>query len=355
MEIPVKNIYYLLCYAWDKLDEGEIKTVADSDYDSLLELFTRVLLNGCSNLFKRGLERNYILRSEQYAGIKGKLIIGDSLKRNSFEHGSAVCEFDEFEVNTIHNQILKATLWRLYKTEGVPSELRQTLRYSFERFASVDHIELSLRSFSGIKIHRNNANYDFLLKLCRLIYDSTVIEEQTGKYQFRDFVRDDFKMAALFEAFVRNFYRKHLVAEYKVTTPGIKWAAEPIEGSDLSMLPGMLTDIVLESTTRKIIIDAKYYREALKVNYERARFYSPNLYQLYSYLRNTEADLSNPLNASCEGILLYPVVEYELDQTYKISGHLFSIKTVNLGGEWKEVERELLRIIEIPTNPNSAY
>jgi len=346
MEIPVKNIYYLLCYAWNKLDEGDIRTVADSDYNDLLELFTKVLLNGCTHLFKIGLEHKYLEKKESYAGIKGKLNFGESLKTNSFERGFAVCEFDEFVVDTLHNQLLKATIRRLYKTEGMDVELLHNLRSTYYRFAGVTDIELNRRCFSQIKMHRNNAYYDFLLKLCLLIFENTVLNEESGNYKFKDFLRDDKKMAALFEEFIRNFYKKHLDGTYHVSAPKISWAAESFGKSNMALLPQMWTDVVLESKERKIIIDAKYYREALKSNFDKATFNSPNLYQLYSYLRNIEEDFSNHLNAICEGILLYPVVEYYLSETFLIGGHKFSIKTVDLAKEWKEVHEELMMVIQ---------
>lgn len=46
VNIPIQNIYYLLCYAWDKLEEKEIVDVEPLDSTSLADLFARVLING---------------------------------------------------------------------------------------------------------------------------------------------------------------------------------------------------------------------------------------------------------------------------------------------------------------------
>jgi len=57
VNIPIQNIYYLLCYAWDKLEEKEIVDVEPLDSTSLADLFARVLINGTNHLLKRGFDR----------------------------------------------------------------------------------------------------------------------------------------------------------------------------------------------------------------------------------------------------------------------------------------------------------
>ena len=44
--IPVENIYYLLSYAWNKLDAGNKIDVSKDDYDSLINLFAKFLISG---------------------------------------------------------------------------------------------------------------------------------------------------------------------------------------------------------------------------------------------------------------------------------------------------------------------
>ena len=60
MKVPIQNIYYLLCYAWDKLEERDLVDVSMSDYTQLADLFAKVLINGTTYLFKKGLDRDYI-------------------------------------------------------------------------------------------------------------------------------------------------------------------------------------------------------------------------------------------------------------------------------------------------------
>jgi len=54
----------------------------------------------------------------------------------------------------------------------------------------------------------------------------------------------------------------------------------------MDYLPTMNTDISLDSPERKIIMDAKYYREVFQSNYGSDSIHSGNLYQLYAYVSN---------------------------------------------------------------------
>ena len=45
MTIPITNIYYLLCYAWDRLDEKDVVDVHPEEEKDLADLFARVLVS----------------------------------------------------------------------------------------------------------------------------------------------------------------------------------------------------------------------------------------------------------------------------------------------------------------------
>ena len=57
MIIPIENIYYLLCYAWNILDEKDKVKVSVDDRTELLDLFAKILIQGTRILLKRGIEK----------------------------------------------------------------------------------------------------------------------------------------------------------------------------------------------------------------------------------------------------------------------------------------------------------
>lgn len=349
MEIPVRNIYYLLSYAWNRLEEAERLEVSISDYKDSLNLFTRLLLAAVNYLFKKGLDRSYIDVSEDYAGVKGKLNFKASLNKQLFKQGITNCTFDEFSSNVLQNRILKSTLRLITKLDSIDPQLRKEAWSGFCRFHGVDEIDLQLHHFQQVRIHRNNSEYDFPLRVARFIFENIVLDEKTDTYFFKDFTRDEKAMASLFEDFIRNFYAREQ-SHYAVRREDIRWEAEALHDSDLSLLPKMQTDITLESLTHKIIIDTKYYRETLSTHYDTQKIHSSNLYQIYAYLNNVEKDFRNSKNAMCDGMLLYPTVGREIDASYQIGKHKIRIATVNLGEDWSVISQRLLSFVEKSEN-----
>ncbi|MCF8233254.1 MAG: 5-methylcytosine-specific restriction endonuclease system specificity protein McrC [Bacteroidales bacterium] len=345
MEIPIRNIYYLLCYAWDKLEEGSKVDVGSSDYKSAVDLFARVLANGSRQLFKRGLERDYNLVSQEYTGIKGKIGFGTTIKKNLLPQAKTHCDFDEFEHNVLTNQILKATLFKLTKTKGLDDRIKAEVWECYQSLPMVDDIDIHLEDFSKIRIHRNNSFYEFLLKICRILFESIVIDEIEGEYKFKEFTGNTQAMSSLFEDFIRNFYKREQKIFPVVRREDIRWNATAIGDSDEDYLPKMQTDITLESPSRKVVIDAKYYQETLSYHYKTLKFHSNNLYQLFSYVKNLEKDPSNEMNKKCEGILLYPTINKEYDESYEISGHIIRVATINLADKWTLIKARLLKLL----------
>ena len=106
----------------------------------------------------------------------------------------------------------------------------------------IEIIPLAKRHFGLVQLHSNNAFYDFLLNICELIHENLFISEEDGTGKFRDFVRDEKKMATLFEAFVRNFYKREQTT-FIVSRENIAWDATPLDEYSSGFLPKMQTDI----------------------------------------------------------------------------------------------------------------
>jgi 5-methylcytosine-specific restriction enzyme subunit McrC len=222
-QIPIQNIYYLLSYAWNRLDEADLVDVGDEEFDDVANLLGKVLASGCSYLFKKGIYRNYHEVEEEISGVRGRLMIGKSVKDLSFQNKRAWCRYDELTHNVLPNQILKATILRLLQMEEIDEDLHEELKVIHSRFSDIRDINLQLHHFNKVHIHRNNAFYRFLLQVCQLIFESSALQEEGEQYQFRDFSRDDSKMRLLFQAFVKNFYIKEQ-DRFDVYSPKINWS-----------------------------------------------------------------------------------------------------------------------------------
>jgi len=341
VNIPIQNIYYLLCYAWDKLEERDIVSVSAQDRTSLVDLFARVLINGTNHLIKRGYDRSYIDVGEETARLRGRICYHEAIRKNSLRSGRLPCEFDELSHNVIHNQIIRATMRTLLKTEGIEKVNRESLSHLYRFLDDIDEIHLSSRAFRLVQLHRNNKFYDFLLKICELIHDNLLISEHRGRSKFRDFVQDEGQMRRLFEDFVRNFYKKHL-KDYQTRSEELNWQWRPVDEFSRGLLPRMLTDISLTSSKRKLIIDCKFTPRATRKNLEAEKLREAHLYQIHAYLTNQR---SGPLTDFCDVMLLYPTVETPLNATYRDGNHTISIRTINLNQDWQDIHRDLLHLV----------
>ncbi len=339
-KIPIKNIYYMLCYSWDALDEKDIVEVNDIDSTELMDLFAKVLIGGTNYLIRRGLDRRYLCSNEDLGVIRGKINFNDTFKRRLLQKGKVSCGYDDLSHNILHNQIIKTTVKYLIYYEGLNNKLKEGLLGLYKYFRDIDEIRLNSKVFSNVILHRNNHYYKFLMNICQIVYENLFIDENTGNTKFQDFERDEARMARLFESFVRNFYKREQ-KEYKVCREDIYWNDLKQDLHDKGYLPKMQTDISLVSDKRKIIIDTKYSKNTLS---DRGKVKSENLYQLFSYLKNVE--IKGGVNESCEGMLLYPQIDKALELEYFIHGHRVQVKTVDLNQEWWMIHRRLLSIIE---------
>jgi 5-methylcytosine-specific restriction enzyme subunit McrC len=192
-----------------------------------------------------------------------------------------------------------------------------------------------------VQLHRNNQFYDFLLKVCELIYRNLLVSETPGTSKFMDFVQDKRQMAILFENFVRTFYRLH--TEFRVKREDIYWRWIAGDQIAAGLLPKMQTDISLTSPNRKIIIDCKFTPEATQQHYEAETLRSSHLFQINAYMDNLEGTWAD----SCEMMLLYPAVDSQLSADYTHKGHKIRIRTINLNQAWQGIHQDLLQLVVV--------
>ena len=347
MNIPIRNIYYLLCYAWDHVREGETVDVGSEEFSGMVDLFAKVLNDGVSRLISRGLDRDYLAVSEDIRGLKGKLDLATTVKRNLLLTGKTHCAFDELSHDVPQNQILKATLRQLGLVTSLDPEQRRRAGRLYRKLDPVSDVPLRPRLFRTVRIHRNNQFYSFLLHLCRIIYDNLLVNQEEGTAEFYDFREDEHKMGLLFEQFVRRFCERE--TSYAVSAPKIDWfGAEGIE-TDLRHLPRMRTDVVLSSPNRTIIVDTKFYKNPLDKRYDGERVHAGNLYQIFAYAMNwsegTQAGEPEP-----EGWLLYAAVDGEFDYRFELMGRTIRVCSVDLAQEWRVIERRL-KVLVVGAKP----
>ena len=119
----------------------------------------------------------------------------------------------------------------------------------------------------------------------------------------------------------------------------IPWALDDGVGT---FLPVMQSDIMLTQGNRVLIIDAKYYSHTMQAQYNVRTVHSANLYQIFTYVKNKDAELRETEH-EVSGMLLYARTDEEIqpDNEYRMSGNRISVRTLDLNRKFGEIEEQL--------------
>ena len=343
MKVPVKNIYYLLCYAWDYVEEGETVDVGSEEFGGLVDLFGKVLNEGVSRLISRGLDREYLVVQEDVRGLKGKLDLATTIKGNLLLNGKTHCTFDELSYDVPQNRILKATLHNLTLVANFDPEQRRLSEHLYRKLDAVSDVQLTTSLFRTVRIHRNNRFYSFLIHLCRIIRENLLVNQENGIATFYDFRKDEQQMGLLFQQFVKRFLERE--TSYRVSAPKIDWFGAEASESNLRHLPSMQTDMVLKSAEHTIILDTKFYKDPLDTRFDGRRVHSHNLYQIFCYVTNWPAQATT--STQKQGWLLYAAGDRDFDYHFNLVGQQIRVCSLDLGQEWMGIERDLKRLVDV--------
>ncbi|MGJ8589410.1 MAG: 5-methylcytosine restriction system specificity protein McrC [Yoonia sp.] len=344
MTIPVRNIYYLLLYAWGHFKSGGVRDVGVDESPDLPNLLGKVLNDGTHRLLRRGLDRGYIEVTEETRSPRGRLRLDVMAKQQTMLRGFAVCDLDELTPDVLHNQILKASLLSLASCSEVKKDLRHELIKSSWRMVGVAPIRLSANLFHRVQLSRNTSQYSFLMRVCELVFHALLPDDIGGGSKFQSILEDETRMPAVFEDFLRNFYRSELPG-YSAASEIMPWLAEAEEESDLAYLPIMQTDITLRSRDRIIVADAKYYKEMLAGGRYTPKVRSAHLYQLNAYLAHVG---KKEPGKRLTGLLIYPSQGQSMRLRYNLLGTPVTVATVDLSAEWPAIHSQLIALIEPP-------
>lgn len=344
--IFIKNIYYMLSYAFTPLKQSVYDDIQKESFDNIHNLFGAILSKGIGMQLKQGLYRTYINRVEPLSVVRGKIDMPGTI-RNKLEHRMCVtCDYDELSENNLLNQILKSTVLLLLRQKDVDERYKAELKKEMLYFSAVDEIELSGIRWTDIRFQRNNRTYQLLLGICQLLIEGSLMTTEKGEYHLAHFV-DEKRISRLYEKFILEYYAQEFgerIKEFSSRAAQIPWQLD--DGYD-ALLPVMQTDITLTYGHQILIIDAKYYRRTIQTNYGVQTLHSGNLYQIFTYVKNKEAQLSGT-GYKVSGMLLYAKTDEELvpDNIYQMSGNQISVKTLDLNHEFSEIEGQLKQIVK---------
>ena len=341
--IFIKNIYYMLSYAFQVLKQSNYDDVKSEKFDQAQDLFAAILSKGVAQQLKQGLYREYITKHETLSVMRGKLDMPETIRNRIQRKQKLACEFDELSENNLFNQILKTTLHYLVRDDGVEADRKIALKKILVFFDGIDLLEPSGIPWSRLHYQRNNRNYELLMNICYFVLDGMLQTTDKGEYKMAAF--SDEHMARLYEKFILEYYRQHHTYLTEVKAAQVKWdLVGEISDSMIRFLPIMQTDIFLRLKEKILILDAKYYGRSLQQQYDKYTLHSANVYQIFTYVKNQDKD--NTGNVA--GILLYAKTDEAItpDCMFNMGGNQIGAKTLDLNVDFKVIAAQLDKIAE---------
>ena len=334
--IRIQNIYYMLSYAFQVLNEDGYKQVATEEFENAAELCTAILIKGVSSQLKRGLGKGYIVQTEELSTLRGKIDISASVKEQTMLRKRLVCNYDELSVNSYMNRIIRTTMDTLVRS-NISKDRKKQLRKLLIYFAEVEPLNRESINWK-LRFNKNNQTYQMLISICYLILKGLLQTTSDGSTKLMDFL-DEQRMCRLYEKFILEYFKKEH-PEVKASASQIPWDTDD---GYREMLPVMQSDITLKQRDRTLVIDAKYYAHTTQKQYDVNTLHSGNLYQIFTYVKNL--DTGNTGNVS--GMLLYAKTDELVlpNNNYKMGGNAISVKTLDLDCDFAEIRKQLDDIV----------
>lgn len=330
--IRIQNVYYMLSYAFQVLNEQGYKQVATEEFENVAELCAAILIKGVSSQVKRGLGKEYISQTESLSALKGKIDISASVKEQTLIRKQLVCSFDEFSVNSYMNRIIRTTM-ELLLHSGISKARKIQLRKLLVYFADVESLDISTINWH-LQFNRNNQTYQMLVSVCYLIIKGLLQTTTNGGTKLMDFL-DEQRMCRLYEKFILEYYRQEH-PELRASASQIPW---DLDDGYSEMLPVMQSDIMLEKDGKTLVIDAKYYSHTTQSQYSVHTLHSGNLYQVYTYVKNLDKEKTGDVS----GMLLYAKTDELVlpNNEYQMGGNKISVKTLDLDCDFGQIRTQL--------------
>ena len=205
--IFIQNIYYMLSYAYQVLQQQDYQCIASEKFERIDDLFAAILAKGVSRQLKQGLYREYVSRSETRSVLRGKLDLPQTIKTRIQHKPQVACTFDELSEDNLYNQILKTTLQVLLRDKNVSTERKVELKKALLFLDTVSALLPSQIPWKQLHYQRSNQNYEMLLNLCYFVLHDMLQTTENGSYKMTAF--SDERMAKLYERFILEYYRQN--------------------------------------------------------------------------------------------------------------------------------------------------
>lgn len=357
IEIPIKNLWLLMLYASPlfRMLDSRSRFAVEKKPDDIPDLAAEILMRAVQRRLLHNLSMELYRMREDLTRVRGRIDHIRTKRRHLLERGRIACSFEHFTANTSRNQFVKYALDSLTRTVR-DKELRKRCHvYStaLERAGVIKDgynvTPLRTKRIPDATV-RINPEDRRMLAAAELALNLWMPAEESGDaYLPKTDRSDEWWLRMLFEQAIGGFYKVVLPhPEWNVKRGNqIYWQKESYTKGMLEILPKMITDIRLDrrETQTRMIIDTKFTEITTQAQYdEKRRLKSDHIYQIYAYVRSQEKE-SDPPSRTASGMLLYPSLGVNVDESVIIQGHKMRFATVDLAAESASIRERLLELV----------
>ncbi|WP_433608904.1 5-methylcytosine-specific restriction endonuclease system specificity protein McrC [Prescottella agglutinans] len=347
--IPVRNLWLLMLYASNlyRADESLRRGGVENNPEDLCDMVAEILADAVETRLQRTLGHAYRPRHAHLTRVRGQIDVLETETRQLLSRGRVACRFTELAVDNPRNRLLRTALAVAagrVRSEPLSARCRRLADTLVQ--AGVSPRPIGRGAAVGVTLGRNDVADVAAVDAAKLMLAMDIPTEDDGSGHRWSASRDVAEMRRLYEAAVRGFYRATLSARWRVHSgeKRLRWPTEDETPRVRQILPVMRADTVLETTTRRIVVETKF-TDALKPNqYGAVKLARGHIFQLYAYIQSQHEQ--DALAATAEGVLLYPTVGEHLDESVTIQDHRYRFLTVDLAGSAAGIRAALTAVTE---------
>lgn len=274
-----------------RADHAELETARMP----LLELFIGEFLAAVEHVVQRGIRGDYRERRGNLFALRGKLLVGEQLRRNLHRPDRFFTEHEEFSSDRPENRLLRTALGRVLELSNHAAHLRRARELRFV-FAEIPDSTASHQDLQRVRMERGMEYYHDALAWTRLLLEEVSPLTGVGAFQAPSLL---YPMEAVFEAYVA----KHLARQLN---PALTLKTQPRRLSLLlhreRALFQLRPDLLIEADGEtRMVLDTKW-KLIDERRFDGSRKYGiaqADIYQLFAYAQRY-------LGNTGDVVLIYP-------------------------------------------------
>lgn len=269
------------------------KAHLEEQQGSLLEVWNRYFAGELGALLKRQYQREYVEVERTSDFIRGRLLVEDIRPGQEKRPGGYPCRHEVYTGDNLLNQTLKYCN-RLLMRQTKRQENRRLLELNDAFLKDVTDRPVTTSDLERIQINRLNEDYEPVLRICRLILESSSLDVRAGRIRQMAFT---FDMAGLFERAIAHLM-ENLQSHLRIGgRPVTSVEAQSSLGKVFGEHPMKVDLVLVDSQGGRTLIDTKYKNIVSKARHHGVS--RGDFYQMYSYAKAGDRDYDHV-------VLLYP-------------------------------------------------